>query len=284
MAKVEIAPVEANQFRELKNGIVKSRRVSKRLKIYAYNMITLGIFLMAWAIIQNTTTSSYFPTIGGVEKAAVELATQGDNQGFSLIQHAWASSLRVLSGFGLALVMGVTLGLLMGLYPSIYENSKVIIEPIRFIPPIAWIPMAMVLLRGFTRYVFIIWVGAFFPIFISVLTSIPRVETILKDSVKVYGGSRWDILKKIVIPSVTPEILAGARIGLGDSWMCIVAAEMIGGEPVGVGRLILKYADLLNMNFVVVGMILVGIIGFACNEVVLQIERRLFRWRSQITL
>ena len=284
MAKVEIAPVEANQFRELKNGIVKSRRVSKRLKIYAYNMITLGIFLMAWAIIQNTTTSSYFPTIGGVEKAAVELATQGDNQGFSLIQHAWASSLRVLSGFGLALVMGVTLGLLMGLYPSIYENSKVIIEPVRFIPPIAWIPMAMVLLRGFTRYVFIIWVGAFFPIFISVLTSIPRVETILKDSVKVYGGSRWDILKKIVIPSVTPEILAGARIGLGDSWMCIVAAEMIGGEPVGVGRLILKYADLLNMDAVVVGMILVGVIGFACNEVVLQIERRLFRWRSQITL
>jgi len=180
--------------------------------------------------------------------------------------------------------MGVTLGLLMGLYPFIYENSKVIIEPVRFIPPIAWIPMAMVLLRGFARYVFIIWVGAFFPIFISVLTSIPRVETILKDSVKVYGGSRWDILKKIVIPSVTPEILAGARIGLGDSWMCIVAAEMIGGEPVGVGRLILKYADLLNMNAVVVGMILVGVIGLACNEVVLQIERRLFRWRSQITL
>ena len=284
MAKAEIAPVEMSQISELKNRIEKSSRVSKRLKIYAYNLITLGIFLMAWAIIQNTTTSSYFPTIGGVEKAALELVTKGDNQGFSLIQHAWASSLRVLSGFGLALVMGVTLGLLMGLYPSIYENSKVIIEPIRFIPPIAWIPMAMVLLRGFTRYVFIIWVGAFFPIFISVLTSIPRVETILKDSVKVYGGSRWDILKKIVIPSVTPEILAGARIGLGDSWMCIVAAEMIGGEPVGVGRLILKYADLLNMNFVVVGMILVGVIGFACNEVVLQTERRLFRWRSQITL
>jgi len=284
MAKAEIAPVETSQISELKNRIEKSSRVSKRLKIYAYNMITLGIFLMAWAIIQNTTTSSYFPTIGGVEKAAVELATKGDIQGFSLIQHAWASSLRVLSGFGLALVMGVTLGLLMGLYPSIYENSKVIIEPVRFIPPIAWIPMAMVLLRGFTRYVFIIWVGAFFPIFISVLTSIPRVETILKDSVKVYGGSRWDILKKIVIPSVTPEILAGARIGLGDSWMCIVAAEMIGGEPVGVGRLILKYADLLNMNAVVVGMILVGVIGLACNEVVLQIERRLFRWRSQITL
>ncbi len=284
MASADIAPVEASQIQEMKRRVGKSTRVSKRLKIYAYNLLTLGLFLMAWAVIQNTTTSSYFPTIGGVGKAAVELATKGDNHGFSLLQHAWASSLRVLSGFGLALVMGVTLGLLMGLFPFIYENSKVIIEPIRFIPPIAWIPMAMVLLRGFTRYVFIIWVGAFFPIFISVLTSIPRVETILKDSVTVYGGTRWDILRKIVIPSVTPEILAGARIGLGDSWMCIVAAEMIGGEPIGVGRLILNYADLLNMNAVVVGMILVGAIGFACNEVVLQIDKRLFRWRSQITM
>jgi NitT/TauT family transport system permease protein len=284
MANAVFAPVEASQIQEMKRRVGKSNRVSKRLKIYAYNLITLGLFLMAWAIIQNTTTSSYFPTIGGVEKAAVELVTKGDNHGFSLLQHAWASSLRVLSGFGLALVMGVTLGLLMGLYPSIYENSKVIIEPIRFIPPIAWIPMAMVLLRGFTRYVFIIWVGAFFPIFVSVLTSIPRVETILKDSVTVYGGTHWDILRKIVIPSVTPEILAGARIGLGDSWMCIVAAEMIGGEPIGVGRLILNYADMLNMNAVVVGMVLVGVIGFACNEVVLLIDKRLFRWRSQITL
>jgi ABC-type nitrate/sulfonate/bicarbonate transport system permease component len=284
MASADIAPVEASQIQEMKRRAGKSTRISKRLKIYAYNLITLGLFLMVWAIIQNTTTSSYFPTIGGVGKAAVELATQGDNHGFSLLQHAWASSVRVLSGFGLALVMGVSLGLLMGLFPFIYENSKVIIEPIRFIPPIAWIPMAMVLLRGFTRYVFIIWVGAFFPIFISVLTSIPRVETILKDSVTVYGGTRWDILRKIVIPSVTPEILAGARIGLGDSWMCIVAAEMIGGEPIGVGRLILNYADLLNMNAVVVGMILVGAIGFACNEVVLQIDKRLFRWRSQITM
>ncbi len=268
----------------MQQAVSRTGMIPQRLKIYAYNLITLGIFLLAWYIIQSSSTSSYFPTIRGVEKETLNLITKGDIQGFQLYQHAWASSVRVFSGFGLALVMGVSLGLLMGLYPFIYENSKMMIEPIRFIPPIAWIPMAMVLLRGFARYVFIIWIGAFFPIFISVLTSIPRVETILKDSVKVYGGSRWDILKKIVIPSVTPEILAGARIGLGDSWMCIVAAEMIGGEPVGVGRLILKYADLLNMNAVVVGMVLVGIIGFACNEVLLQIEKRLFRWRSQITL
>jgi ABC-type nitrate/sulfonate/bicarbonate transport system permease component len=284
MANAGITQVETDQLMKKQDGIGKTRRVPRRLKIYTYNLLTLGIFLLIWSIIHSSTTSTYFPSIGGVGIAAGDLFTKGDFQGFSLAQHAWASCMRVFSGFGLALVMGVSLGLLMGLYPSIYENSKVIIEPIRFIPPIAWIPMAMVLLRGFTRYIFIIWVGAFFPIFISVLMSIPRVESILKDSVKVYGGSRGDILRKVVIPSVTPEILAGARIGLGDSWMCIVAAEMIGGESIGMGRLILKYADLLQMNAVVVGMVLIGLIGFACNEVVLLIEKRQFRWRSQITL
>lgn len=172
----------------------------------------------------------------------------------------------------------------MGLYPFTYEITKVIIEPIRFIPPIAWVPMAIVLLMGFSRYVFIIWFGAFFPIFISVLTSIPRVEPLLKDAVKVYGGNWLDIIKKVIIPSITPEILSGSRIGLGTAWACIVAAEMIGGETIGLGRLILKYADLLMTNEVVVGMLLIGLIGLLCNETILQIEKRLFKWRSQISI
>jgi NitT/TauT family transport system permease protein len=137
---------------------------------------------------------------------------------------------------------------------------------------------------GFSRYVFVIWLGAFFPIFISVLTSIPKAEVLFKDAVKVYGGNWFDIVRKVVLPSVLPEILSGSRIALGSAWACIVAAEMIGGETIGLGRLILKYADLMMINEVVVGMLLIGIIGLLCNEVVLQIEKRVFRWRVKISL
>jgi NitT/TauT family transport system permease protein len=144
--------------------------------------------------------------------------------------------------------------------------------------------MAIVLLTGFARFTFIIWLGAFFPIFISVLTSIPKVDPVTKDVVKVYGGKKLQIIKKVILPSVTPEILTGARISIGASWMCIVAAEMIGGESTGLGRLILKYADLLRLNEVVSGMLFVGMIGLGCNEVILRIEKILFKWRSQITL
>jgi NitT/TauT family transport system permease protein len=174
--------------------------------------------------------------------------------------------------------------MIMGLYPMIYAASKIIIEPIRFIPPVGWVPMAIVLLSGFSRFAFIIWLGAFFPIFISVLTSIPKVDPVAKDVVKVYGGKRRQIIQKIIIPSVMPEILAGARISIGAAWMCIVAAEMIAGESTGLGRLILKYADLMMTNEVVAGMLFIGIIGLGCNEVILRIEKHLFKWRTRITL
>ena len=272
----EPVPVRAAQRKHPKSGV--------QWKKPLYSLLVLGIFLVTWKIVQQWAQAIYFPSPDGVFRAAAELAARGDLEGYSLVEHAWSSFIRVFSGFSAAFLMGVMLGLWMGLFPIIYDTLKVILEPVRFIPPVAWVPIAIVMLVGFSRYMFIIWLGAFFPIFISVLTSISKVDVLLKDAVKVYGGSSLDMIRKVVIPSITPEILSGSRIGLGTSWACIVAAEMIGGETIGLGRLILKYADLLQTNEVVVGMILVGIIGLSCNEVVLQIEKRLFAWRPKISL
>ncbi len=250
-----------------------------------YSLLVVAMFVGAWKIVGGTLiTVKYFPSPEGVIKAAGELAARGDLEGYSLWEHTWSSLVRVFAGFGAAFVLGVTLGLLMGLFPIVYDTTKVIIEPVRFIPPVGWVPLAIVLFIGFSRYVFVIWLGAFFPIFISVLTSVPKVEVLFKDAVKVYGGSWLDIVRKVVLPSILPEILSGSRIALGSAWACIVAAEMIGGETIGLGRLILKYADLMMINEVVVGMLLIGIIGLLCNEVVLQIEKRVFRWRAKISL
>lgn len=248
-----------------------------------FNLLSIVIFVAIWKVTVSLVPATYFPTPEGMAKAAVALILKGDLEGYSLATHVWASFTKVLFGFAMALLTGVSLGLIMGLYPMIYAAAKIIIEPLRFIPPVGWVPMAIVLLSGFSRFAFIIWLGAFFPIFISVLTSIPKVDPVAKDVVKVYGGNRWQIIKKIVIPSVMPEILAGARISIGASWMCIVAAEMIAGESTGLGRLILKYADLLMTNEVVAGMLFIGVIGLGCNEVILRIEKYLFKWRTRIT-
>ena len=261
-----------------------SRVISGNLRKIFYNLLSVAIFVLLWHIILRMVHATYFPSPEGTLKAAVGLIIHGDLEGYSLATHVWSSFVKVLFGFLVALITGVSLGMIMGLYPVIYQASKVIIEPIRFIPPVGWVPMAIVLLSGFSRFAFIIWLGAFFPIFISVLTSIPKIDPVAKDVVKVYGGRWLQMIRKIIIPSVMPEILAGARISIGASWMCIVAAEMIAGESTGLGRLILKYADLLMTNEVVAGMLFIGIIGLGCNEVILRIENHLFKWRTRITL
>lgn len=259
-------------------------RVGKRTRVWITNAIVLLLFLLFWELAAELYRSPFIPAPSGVWRAAVKLATQGDVNGHSLWAHTALSLLRVLAGFGAAALMGVPLGLLMGLYPGVYQGTRSLMEPLRFIPPLAWIPIAIVTLTGFTRYVFIIWLGAFFPIFIATLVGVPRVEILHKNVAVVHGASRGWILRKVVIPSVLPDILGGMRVGLGVGWMCIVAAEMIGGESIGLGKLILKYAELLRMAEIVVGMIVIGLCGLVMNEILLLVERRIFRWRWEVRL
>ena len=258
------------------NNIIKSDVVS--------NLVTLIVVVFLWEILARWIGSMFIPAPSSVWKATVLLMKNGDVEGYTLSSHILASIGRILAGFGLAVVLGVPLGLFMGLHPVIYRKSRVILEPIRFIPPIAWIPMAIVLLVGFQRYVFLIWLGGFFPIWINTLVGVGRVNPVHLNVAKVFGGSKFMRIWRVVIPSVMPDILSGMRVGLGMCWMCIVAAEMIGGEGIGVGRLVLKYAELLLMPPVVSGMLVIGIIGFCMNEIILVIEKKLFKWRWEVSL
>lgn len=257
---------------------------SDRIQNIAYNCLSLIIVGLLWTWLAAWQNSPYFPPLSSIWKAFVTLCTKGDIEGITLIDHIWASLLRIFAGFGAACVLGIPLGLVMGLWPKLYNRTRSIIEPIRFIPPIAWIPMAIVFLVGFGRYVFLIWLGAFFPIFINTLLSVTRVNQVHVNVAKVFGAKRGYIIRRIVVPSVLPDIATGMRVGLGVAWMCIVAAEMIGGEMVGIGRLILKYAELMRMSEIIVGMLIIGIIGFIMNEVFIMAERYVFRWRSEISI
>jgi ABC-type nitrate/sulfonate/bicarbonate transport system permease component len=260
---------------------------AKRLeqaKTVGYNIVSLVVVVIAWTLLSRWQHSIYFPAPHAIWSAFINLATQGDIEGIGLGMHIWKSLVRIFAGFAAACVLGIPLGLLMGLYPKLYNRTRAIIEPVRFIPPIAWIPVAIVLLIGFSRYAFIIWLGAFFPIFITTLMSVTRVNPVHVNVAKVCGASRSFIIRKIVIPSVLPDISTGMRVGLGIAWMCIVAAEMIGGEMVGIGRLILKYAELQRMSEIIVGMLAIGTIGFIMNEIFIIIERRVFRWRSEVSI
>jgi NitT/TauT family transport system permease protein len=256
----------------------------RRWRIVLYNVGAALAVIALWQLATFVVRSVFFPGPWQVLRALVDLALNGDVLGHSLLTHMDQSLMRLGSGFALGVLLGVPLGLLMGLNKPLYMGTRAAIEPFRFIPPIAWIPLTIVLLSGFQRYVFLIWLGAFFPIFVATLVGVPRVELIHKNVAQVHGASRWYILTRVVIPSVLPDILGGMRVGLGTAWMTIVAAEMTGGETTGLGRMMVNYAELIRIPEIVVGMILIGGLGFVMNEVLLRIEKRLFRWRWEVTL
>lgn len=259
-------------------------RTIAALKTGVWNILSLGVALGFWQLAAVLVASPFFPAPMRIVEAFIQLGARGDTFGHSLWTHAWASIERVLVGFGFGVLLGVPMGLLMGLYPRLYAGTRSIIEPLRFIPPIAWIPLAIIFFSGLTRFAFLIFLGAFFPIFTSTLVGVARVEPIHRKVGVVHGASKLWTLCHVVVPTVMPDIMAGMRIGLGTAWLTIVAAELAGGISTGLGRMMINYAELLMVPHVIVGMLLIGLIGFLMNEVLLLVEKRLFRWRWQVRL
>jgi len=250
----------------------------------ALNAVALAVFLLVWHAIAVAVGSPFLPGPWQIAQAFMRLAQHGDTQGTSLLTHAWASLERVLAGFCAGVALGIPLGLLMGLYPGAYGATRSVIEPFRFIPPIAWIPLAIILFSGLTRYAFLIFLSAFFPVFTSTAVGVRRVEPLHRKVARVYGGGKLYVLTHVVIPTVLPDILGGMRVAMGAAWLTIVAAELAGGTNEGLGRMMVNYAELLKISEIVVGMIIIGAIGFALNEILLLVEKRLFRWRWQVSL
>src|SRR5260370_6345561 len=164
-------------------------RMTGALVGLGWNTFTLIIVLAGWQILTILINSRFFPGPVAIFWAFVDLAVNGDTGGRTLWDHAWASVQRVLVGFGLAVVAGVPIGLLMGLYPRVYANSRVVLEPFRFIPPIAWIPLAIIFFSGMTRFAFLIFLGAFFPVFTAALVGGSRVDPIHRKGGLLHGAS-----------------------------------------------------------------------------------------------
>jgi len=254
------------------------------IKTIGWNALSLAAALGLWQLAANLIGSPFFPGPLKIVDAFLQLASRGDTFGNSLWTHSWASIERVLVGFGLGVLGGVPLGLLMGLYPGLYSSTRSVLEPFRFIPPIAWIPLAIIFFSGLSRFAFLIFLGAFFPVFTSTLVGVARVEPIHRKVGVVHGAGKLWTLLHVVIPTVMPDIMAGMRVGLGTAWLTIVAAELAGGISTGLGRMMINYAELMQVPHVIVGMLLIGFIGFVMNEILLLIEKRLFRWRWQVSL
>jgi NitT/TauT family transport system permease protein len=239
------------------------------------------ILLILWHLIASLTRI----TLVDVYNAFVDLTFIGDSEGVYLGEHVLASIDRVTLGFLLATMTAVPLGIIIGRYRLADSVLGPVVEAMRPIPPIAWIPLALLMFPGnvLGSQAFIIWVGAFFPILINTTAGVKRTEPVHIDAAKTLGANERQILSKIVLPSASPEIFAGLRVGFGIGWMCLVAAEMLRGR-IGLGYLIWTYWSVGRTAVVIAGMLLIGLIGFLITFAFLSIEKYVLRWRQSVSV
>ena len=224
-------------------------------------------------------------SIFDIAEAFVKLSIEGDTEGRTLLEHTSLSMFRVALGFLVAAATAIPLGIAIGRYKIADWVLGPVVEATRPIPPIAWIPISILMFQAnfLGSQVFIIWIGAFFPILINTTTGVKRTEPVHIDVAHTFGANERQILKSIVIPSASPEIFAGLKVGFGIGWMCLVAAEMIGGG-LGLGYLVLITEQLGRTAQTICAMLMIGVIGFVISYIFLLLERSVTRWRQAVSI
>ncbi|MGN1014834.1 MAG: ABC transporter permease [Butyricicoccus sp.] len=253
----------------------QKKAVRKGLGHWVLYVALVVIILAAWeaADLAGMLHSYTLPPLKTIAATTVEYAQKG-----ALLNNIIVSLIRVLEGFAIALIAGFVLGVLVSVFPKFETFTDLLIQILRPIPPIAWIPLAILWFGiGQSSKVFIIFLGAFFPIFVNTVDGIKNIDKRYYELVEVYEVSTLEMVRKIIIPGALPSITTGIRLGLGNAWVCVVAAEMIGATS-GVGFMLADGRSLSRPDVVILGMLIVGIFGKLMDDVLKAIREKIITW------
>ena len=251
--------------------------MDKIIKIFQVTFPLLYFFLIWQALsVIGVLNPQFIPSPVEIVKKFFELMLQ-NNFAIDILQ----SVKRVLIGFIVAGVFGIISGIVCGMYKQVYNSLNPIIEIFRPIPPIAWTPLAILWFGlGDSPAFFLVFLGAFFPIFTNTYLGISSLDEIYRRAAFSLGSSRKLFITDVLIPSALPNIFAGLKIGLGVGWMVVIIAEMVGAQS-GLGYMIQLNRIILEIPGVIVGMITIGCIGFVMNKFMVSLESLLIPWKQK---
>ncbi len=210
-----------------------------------------------------------------------DLLILGVPPGNLLHNHVLYSLYRVALGYAIAALLAIPLGLLMGWSAGLLRMIRPLFELVRPIPPLAWIPIAILWFGiGIKSAAFIIFLGAFFPILLNTISGVLSIHPILIEAARTLHAREKDIFLKVLLPGAVPSIFVGMRIGIGIGWMTLVAAEFTGvKEGYGLGYMIMTARDIQRPDEILAGMLVIGVIGLLIDIGLRAIESRMIRWR-----
>lgn len=261
-------------------------RARPRLKVgrsFVTGVVTVVVLLVLWWLATSglgLVSPARFPSPEAFLAALRRIWTDG-YAGGTLIEHVVQSVRLVLIGFITAVCIGVPLGFLMGYDRRIEAFVNPIFLVLRPIPPLAWIPLAIVWFSlGDASKVFVIFVSAFVPSVINTYTGVRNVRRHLIEAALVHGATPARVVREVYLPDASPMIFTGLRLSLQASWTTLVAAELVGAF-LGLGRALqTAYRD-VNTPMILVAMVAIAIAGAATTIGLTRLEKRLIRWREE---
>ncbi|MFH5821135.1 ABC transporter permease [Georgenia sp. AZ-5] len=214
------------------------------------------------------------PTPEAVAVRLVDLATGGlidDPYSGELWRHAWASLVRAVSGFAIAAVLAIPLGILMGRSRLLTHLLEPVVNLVRPIPVTAWAPLALIIIGiGDRSAIFLVFLAAFFPILVNTVAAVLQVPDRLLEAASMLGTPTWQRLYKVVLPAAMPGIVSGLRVALGLAWALLVVGEMT-GITVGLGAMITEAKVVAKTDLIIAGMVVIGLLGFATDRVLVRL-------------
>lgn len=241
--------------------------------------VSLALFLVVWFIASLITGPRLVPGPIEVAQTFVGLLVE-PLAGLTLPGHVLSSLTRWGTGFLTAVLIGVPVGIAFGAIRPVRYAAAPVFEFLRYIPPFAWIPLAILWMgSGQTSAAFIVFVAAFPAVVISTQVGIANVDQRLTRAAVNLGAGRLRVIGEVLAPVAVPSIFTGIRVAVSNGWMAVVAAEMIGGTQ-GVGFLIIQGQENGNVSVVMAGMIAIGITGALIDWLVNILSRRATPWRK----
>ncbi|WP_324015153.1 taurine ABC transporter permease TauC [Aeromonas hydrophila] len=247
------------------------------------SLLTLCALLALWWLVAKLGLISplFLPPPAQVLQ---QFATLAGPQGFmdaTLWQHLAASLQRILIALAAATLCGVTVGLAMGLSPTLRGMLDPLIELYRPVPPLAYLPLMVIWFGiGETSKVLLIYLAIFAPVAMATLAGVQGAKQVRLRAARALGANRWQVLWYVIVPGALPDILTGLRIGLGVGWSTLVAAELIAATR-GVGFMVQAAGEFLATDVVLAGILVIALIAFTLELGLRALQRRLTPWHGE---
>lgn len=261
---------------------IQTKRKQTQIRDVMLAVIGILSFFLIWeaVVLTGWVDSKKLCSVLEVFQLFILKFTDPNPDGAVLLVNVWSSLLIALSGFGLAIVIGIPLGWLMGWYKGFDAFMRPIFEIIRPIPPVSWIPLSIVWMGiGLKAKSFIVFFAAFVPCLINSYTGIRQTKEVLKNVGKTFGASYFTVFWKVGIPSSLTMAFAGIKVAIGNAWATLVAAEMLAASS-GLGYMILMGRSYGRVDLVILGIVVIGLLGVAISAIISKFEELLMGWKK----